>query len=539
MKRLVCILLACLLLVAAPVVAQTRAWLDRTDIREGEMVTLIIETDQPTQAIDMAPLQGQFELGGQSVRRSVAWNNGSRSLQTVFSVGLRPRAAGAYTLPALQVGKARTAPLGLQVRPAPVAAADGSADVFIETEVDTEQPYVQQAVAVVLRLHYAVPLLSGQLDLPAPQGASLRQVGEDRTYLRLLGGRQFHVVERRFLLIPDRSGPLLLPGGRFNGVKAGGTLDAIFDDGRQPIAAAAQARRLQVRPIPDEAAQPWLPLRDLQLRYLQRPTQARQGQAVTVEVELMADGATAAQLPDLAWPSQPGVQVFAEPPQTDEQLDEGRPRTRLRRSFSLVPARAGTLSLAGPRIAWWDAVSGRPREAMLPALQLAVAAAATAGGKASVLQAPAAMPAVGADKVPPSRTAAGIRVALWLSPLLLLLAILGVWRWRASPALPTGAGSRRALGLADALQSGNLERVASALVQAMGLAEEDFDAVQAQLEVPEQRQAVHLLQSARWGGGDRQTAIAALCKAFARGVTCGKTKQKAASLLPPLYPEQA
>ncbi|MBN8262773.1 MAG: BatD family protein, partial [Xanthomonadales bacterium] len=318
-------------LCALPVFAQTRAWLDRDRITYGETVTLNIQTGLDVRQVDYRPLAAQFEIAGQTVRRSYDLVGGRATTRSLFAVGLRPRGPGVLQVPALRVGNASTAPLRLVVMPPTVQPANGDADAFVETSIDATQPYVQQAVGVVVRLHYAVPLLSGQLDQDPPAHASLQRVGEDVTYQREIGGRRYNVVERRFLLVPERSGPLVLPGARFNGQAAGGFFDQVFDDGRKPLSAAAPNTRLQVQAIPADAPQPWLPLHDLRLRYLQAPTRGRVGEAVTVEIEAQADGASAAQLPALELPASSSVQVFADPPQADERMGDGRPRTTLRR----------------------------------------------------------------------------------------------------------------------------------------------------------------------------------------------------------------
>ena len=54
--------LALLWLLAGVAGAETRAWLDRSQVREGETVTLNIQTDQPGVAPDYAPLQADFEV---------------------------------------------------------------------------------------------------------------------------------------------------------------------------------------------------------------------------------------------------------------------------------------------------------------------------------------------------------------------------------------------------------------------------------------------------------------------------------------------
>lgn len=545
-------LLFLLALAALPVSAQTRAWLDRAEISYGETVALNIATDQPVAEIDYAPLRAQFEIGGQSVRRSFELVNGQARRTSVFSVGLRPRAPGLASVPALRVGNASTAPLRLVVLAPAVQPASADADVFVETSVDALQPYVQQAVGVTVRLNYAVPLLSGQLELEPPARASLQRVGEDITYERMLGGRRYSVVERRFLLIPERSGPLLLAGARLNGITGGGFSGPMFDDDRRPLSAAAPDTRLQVRPIPANAPQPWLPLHRLTLRYLQAPAQAFAGQAAQIELEMVADGATAAQVPALEIAEVAGAQLFADPPRVEEQFVDGRPRTTVRRRFSLVPSQPGLLSVPGPRIRWWDAGGSSARIATLPALELRVAAGANAaGGEVPTAAAVDAVAVDGSTGAAPRAAGASPRlpdwkaVMAWLLPLVLLgvaLAIIAARRRRAragadashQPQAPAVAPQP---SLESALHAGDFGDIRRALAAQAGLQRDDFDTLLARLDDRAQAEALRRMQAARWGDGDQQAALQALRAAFVGGARWRQTKQGTQSLLPPLYPD--
>lgn len=548
MKRACLGMLLLMLLWATSAFAQTRAVLDRTTISFGETVVLTIETDQGVQQIDYAPLQRQFEIGGQSVRRSYALVNGRASATTVFSIGLRPRGPGVLTLPALRVGNAVTAPLRLLVQPPSVQQASAHSDVFVETQVDASQPYVQQAVGVTVRLNYAVPLLSGQLDLDTPDTAGLQQVGEDATYARDIGGRRYHVVERHYLLIPERSGPLRLSGARFNGLAGGGFVDQLFDEARHPLSAASSGQTLQVQPIPVNAAQPWLPLHALTLRYLNQPASARVGQATTVQIEAVADGATAAQMPTIEIPATAAVSVFADPPQVEDQFFNGRPRTTLHRKFSLVPNQAGAVVLAGPKVAWWDAEQHTARIAELPPLSLQVAA-----GVASATRPQSVAPVEAVQSTLPQQSAPAARMQdarisprnAWLLLLLILIVSTG-WggmagyrrhRARSAAHADVPVASRPVASLQQALRDGVLQDIGQALVQQAGLATDALEGVCTKLADPVQVSAVRQLQQARWGGGDAGAALQALRKAFSAGAHWRRTSQQAKSLLPPLYPE--
>jgi hypothetical protein len=540
------LLLAWLLLCAGSVLAQPRAWLDRDAIGAGDSVTLNIETDQPGAEPDYAPLQADFILGERSSGRQVRMANGHVSNIALFGVVLTPRRGGVLAVPALRVGAQATAPLRLTVQDVPVAGRDGNAPAFVETEVDDTHPYVQQSVGVVVRLYYAAQLASGELDLDTPADASLQRVGNDRNFVREVGERRYNVVERRFLLVPERSGPLQLAGARFSGRGVGGFFGDFFgrDNGR--LSARAPDQTLQVRPLPDAAPQPWLPLKELQLRYLTRPQAARAGEALTLEVEARAVGATRAQFPDLPVPSLgDAAQVFAEPAQYDERFDGASPQLTLTRRYSIVPRQPGVLRVPGIRLRWWDVTAGQERVASLPALELQVAQGSAAASPPPLAQPPVATPVAGGDAVAvamPARPswlwpglAAGFAL-LWLATLL----------WGLSRRCPAAApasrgtapvpGGRHALAdLRRALDVGALDEVAHILAGMGGVG--SMDEVLARLDDPTQRQALERMQRARWGGGDDLVQVRErLREAFRGGPRWRGAATPEAPVLAPLYP---
>jgi ABC-type uncharacterized transport system auxiliary subunit len=533
--------------------AATRAWLDRNQIALGESVALNVQTDQAAAAPDFSPLRADFDLSGQASSREVQMINGEVTAKVTYVVNLSPRRAGTLAIPALRVGAQTSTPLALVVGASAPVSPRGNASAFLETEVDDPNPYVQQSVGVTLRLFYAVPLASGQLDLEAPDGASLQRVGDDVQSIRELNGRRYNVVERRFMMVPERSGKLVIPGARFAGRGVGGWMDDLLGGNSREMRANGAPRTLEVRAQPANAPQPWLPLRDLRMRYVGAPQSLRAGEAATLVVEVIAQGATQAQMPELPAPSVAGAQVFAEPPQYNETFNAGSPQVKLTRRYSLVPNGAGKLAVPGLKVAWWDVRAGAARTASLPDLSLQVAPGA--GGFAdSTLPVVTDATAAGDSSLP---TAASERTRLpgnlwaWLAVAFagLWLATL-IWALRRRAATPL---ARRRSGHADedaaqalptqtladlkrALDSGDLEDVGDVLRGMSAPPSVDLDALIARLELSAQRDAVEQLRRARWADGDGVAARAALRDAFQRGPVWRATLKPAREVLPPLYP---
>lgn len=530
--------------------AQVRAWLDRNPVAQGEAVALNIEADEAAAQPDLSPLRADFDIVDQSSSRQMQWANGAFSTKTLHAVSLVPKRSGRLQIPALRVGARTTPPLSVTVRAAATGAdeaANTNADIFIETEVDEPNPYVQQAVGVTLRLYHAMNL-TGQLDLDAPDGASLQRVGNDAQSVQTRNGRTYNVFERRYLLLPERSGALTLPAPRFAGNRVGGWMDDFFGGGGQALRARGTPRTLQVRAQPASAPQPWLPLRSLQLRYVTAPQQARAGEAATLIVEAIAVGAGRAQMPELPPPSVPGAQVFAEPAQYEETFRDGVPQVTVTRRYSIVPGGSGNLRIAGLRIAWWDVRAGVAKTATLPDLQLQVAPGT--GGFAG-RQLPSA-PAAAAENVTAAEDASTqvpAHIWPWLAAgfavLWLLTLIWAVWRRHEAIAPVSPAGGARIAApsstytLADlkkALDSGTLDEVGDILRAMATPPAADYDALLDRLDDESQHNAIEALRRARWADGDGAAARSLLRAAFKLGPAWKAAIASEKEILPPLYP---
>lgn len=554
MKRNLIRMTCCAVLLMAwifPALAITRASLDRDQVALGESVTLSIESDQANAVPDLSPLMVDFVLEGQSTSRSVQWVNGKAQQKSTYAITLSPKREGIVAVPPVQVGAGKTGPLTLQVS-AGAAPTETGADsgVYLETEVDDANPYVQQSVGVRVRLIYGLPIAEGQFGLDAPDGASLQAVGDISYSSREIDGKTHKVAERRYVLVPERSGVLTVPGARFQGRIAGNWMDDFLGNGGQELRTSGPVKKIEVRAQPVGAPQPWLPLRDLRMRYLGAPQSLRAGEAAELVVEVMAEGATQAQMPELPTPSIAGAQVFAEPAQYDESFNNGSPRVKLTRRYSIVPNGAGRLAVPGIKLGWWDVTASAAQTATLPDLHLEVAAG-SGSFAASRLPAPATAPAtVDAGAAVSKDMRIPVRAWVWMA-----VAFAGLWlltlAWAllrrrnaavprrvhvAQPGITSAAPTHTMADLKRALDTGSLDEVGDALRGMSAPPSADLDALISHLDSATQRDAIEQLRRARWADGDGTHARSALREAFRNGPTWRAAPKASKQDLPPLYP---
>lgn len=481
LQRLAFLLL--LALPSLPATAALQAWLDRDRMEPGESVELTLQRDgrgdsQP----DLAPLQRDFAILGRASGSTVQIVNGRMNAQVQLRLTLAPKHAGLITVPALNWDGERSPTLALTVagNSAGSAAAAPSSHVFMTSTLGQKQPYVQGATTLKLRLYSDQPLYQASLDLAASNDVLVQQIGRDRQSSEMRGGRRYQVIERDYLLFPQRSGRISLPGPVLEAQVADARgVDPFFDKamgnlfGGNPFAGMMNATRplrlqgdavvLDARPRPAGAAgQDWLPAQRVSLEESWRPDEGRvhAGEPLTRHLRLSALGLTAAQLPDLAarMPLPDGIKAYPDQPRLATEQQDGNVSGSREQDIALIASRPGRYPLPAMRLAWWDTTRNSPREVVLPARTLEILPGAAGGDTAAPLP-PEARPASPSSPPPgPLSVAAPVATASpwpWLSLALglLWLATLAAW-WRARRPGPSSNSSVAVAAGTDSIPAG-------------------------------------------------------------------------------------
>lgn len=548
--------LALLLLPAQASAAHVQATLDRDTAQLGDTVTLNLRvSDTHGGAVappDLDPLNRDFDILGSSQNSSLSVINGHATSTLTFGVALRPKHVGTLQIPALSVAGSQTAPLQLQVTPPdPATATAAHQDVFMEAQVEPAHGYVGQQLSYVLRLYYAQNITDGSLQVPQISGIEASQVGDDLHYDTERGGRQYHVLERRYALVPQRAGQFEIPAVGFQGQAVDpNDPNSFFGVGRT-VSASTPALSVSVQAVPANwGKRTWLPARQLSLTLAGWPAAGqplRVGQPLNLSMQIEATGLAADALPALSLPPLDGATVYPDKPVSGTRRNGQWLVGRRQQNFAVVPERAGTLTVPATSLSWWNVQTDRMEVAQIPARSVTVLPAA---GTAALPGAPVAAATASSTSPPAARHATPWRWLALGSAALWLLSVLAwlLWRRRERPAAavtppdaaPTSARQCQLAFLAAArgTDSAAQLRCLLAWARAERPAIRHLGELAAALGDERQRAAIASLQQRQYAGAPVAGDGAELAEAFRRGFVWRATAAgpDAGDDLPPLYP---
>jgi len=358
------------------------ARVDRDHIQETETLRLVLELrdyDGPIDP-DLSGVEALFEVLGTSQSSRVSIVNGRMDSAKELIITLAPKQTGTLVIPAITLGTLQSDPLTIKVTKAEdLKDGQGQALLFMEAEVDTDNPYVQQQVILTLRLYHAINLLEGVLPEPELPGVEVMKLGEDVQYQATLNGRPYGVIERRYGLIPQTSGQIEIPTILFRGQaqdsrsRFDSLLGSPFNRG-QTVQARSPALTLDVQARPSQLIGPWLPASQLTIEesWSPSPPVFRVGEPVTRTLTIQATGLTAAQLPELPQPTVDAVKVYPDQPHLETTASvQGLQANRMEK-YAVVPTQPGEITLPAINLVWWNTQSRQLQTTTLPAKKISV-----------------------------------------------------------------------------------------------------------------------------------------------------------------------
>ncbi|AWL12398.1 hypothetical protein HMF8227_01928 [Saliniradius amylolyticus] len=433
---------------------------------EGITLEVIVDDSVDSDAFDPSPLLKDFVVGKVSTSKQTSIVNGSLSQTTRWSTRIIAREPGQYRIPAFDIEGKRTQPIELMVLPRSEAPAAQGRDVFLTTEVDLKQVYLQQQVHYKVRLHLAADLQRGSLSAPELENADIRQIGEDSETNEIVNGRRYRIIERNFAIIPQASGSFTIKAPVFEGevVKGSHRSFAGFNT-TEAVTRIGEPVDIQVLPQPDDFQGQWLPSDFVELRQEWQPADGKYtvGEPITRTLTLTAFGAVEEQLPKITADYPQDVKTYPDANSSTTVEKDDRLVAQRTDSVAIVPTRAGTITLPEVSVPWFNVVTGQTEYATLPEKTIEVAPAKQSGN--------APLPQQSTDNqatqqpATPRPPVSSVTSDLWFYTSVVLavlwLLTLTLW-WRHASREPAPKGQDSSF---DALEATTWKRLQSSLKQ--------------------------------------------------------------------------
>ncbi len=376
-----------LLLLWTPAAAaqQVEASVDRAEVARGETLTYTIRVHEQRQGmqLDLTPLTRDFDVLGTRTSSQIRSLNGAVESWTDYIITLFPLSEGELTIPPIDVGGAATEPLDVRVVNEGPRSNQSGEELFLELEINKDSVYVQEQLLFTVRLFYTINgIRNPQFTEPEMPDTVIQLIGSPNQYERLIDGTRYGVYEKRYVIFPQRSGPLEIPDILFRGEVTDGSSNFVFRNlNTRRVTAFTDGITVEVKERPESArgGEFWLPVTDLAIEQSWSADPAvglRVGDSVTRTLTATAKGVDGAALPPLGDPEADGLNIYPEPSAIDRAFENGAIIGTRTETVTLVPTEAGVIEIPGIAIPWWNVDTDRPEVAGVPAVRLAVAAVA-------------------------------------------------------------------------------------------------------------------------------------------------------------------
>ncbi|TDT39289.1 oxygen tolerance protein BatD [Halospina denitrificans] len=325
---------------------------------------------------DTSPLEQSFHILDRNQHMSIKTTNGENKGTVTWTFFLAPLESGTLTIPPLTFQDLESNPLEIEVIPGVAPPDDHAPRAHLEVELSDEEVYVQQQVLLTQRVFYDPPLIGGELSAPEIPDALVKPIDKQREFRAERNGREWQVVERRFALVPQSPGTLVVPEQTFQARKRNDEGNVEF------VHTSAPPSELRIKPPPASfSGDVWLPARDLALtdEWSDAPESLRAGDSVTRTIHVRALGVAPEALPriDIDYPD--SLREYPEPWESESRLTDDSIEARIRKQSALVPIQPGSARIPAVRIPWWDVESDEERVAIIEASEVTVEPAAGSG----------------------------------------------------------------------------------------------------------------------------------------------------------------
>jgi hypothetical protein len=373
-RRLLAFVLALAAIAPGLTGAAVVASVDRDDVELNESFTLKLTVDTAIDTVpDVSALEQDFYIGSTSQLSNTTIVNGQISRSRTWTYVLMAKHDGDLTIPPIVVGSEQSTPLHIAVAP-PADVVPGEADIFVTSEVDHTESFVQAQILYTVKVYRAVATRQPRLSDLGVDGVEVLSevVGDERSYDSILNGKAYNVVERVYALFPQESGKLNIAPARFEA--------RVLRDGRITGRKVYESDPINVlvSPIPappkDFPNAAWLPAKSVELteEWSRSPDNLPAGEPVTRHIKVTALGQLETQIPVIEPTVSDSFKIYPDKPELrNTAVPKGILASR-NDQYAMIGIKPGTVDLPELKLPWWNIDSGVWEVATLPGTTISI-----------------------------------------------------------------------------------------------------------------------------------------------------------------------
>lgn len=384
---------------------------EKLNIDDPIELRIALAGDNPSQGLDISPLQNDFRLLSQGQSHQMQIINGNQSSKIEIILLLMPKRIGKVTIPALAWGQYQTKPITLEVteesapdsntvdpknnapapsshRQAPDQTLQQQAnhlhdDIYMETTVQPTTPYENSQMRYTVKIYSTTPIHNAQLTQPSGDNLWVYSETSDQNSEIIQNNKVYTVFERHYALFPKKAGTLILRSPQF----VGNALDAFFSTRSlyspfegQTVTLKSPAKKLQIKAKSTPQQQTWLPAQSLSLSdsWATSPTQIMKvGEPIERTLTLQAKGLTLTQLPNFEWKDISGLKIYPGKVVTEERFDGQYVVSQRSQTVTYLPTRTGEFTLPEIHLPWFNVNKEKAEFAKIAAVRLSTQLGAT------------------------------------------------------------------------------------------------------------------------------------------------------------------
>ena len=355
--------------------------LDRNEIARGETVTLTIRIYDQRQGmqLDLTPLTSQFDVLGTRTSSQIRSVNGAVEAWTDYIVTLFPLEEGNLIIPELNINGTATAPMVVTVTNEGPRSNQSNEELYLEIETNKESVYVQEQLLFTVRLYYTINgIRNPQFTELEMEDSVIQLIGSPNQYEKLIDGERYGVYEKRYVIFPQRSGPLEVPDILFRGEVTDGSSNFVFRNlNTRRVTAFIEGITIDVleRPSAVQGDDFWLPVSNLTLEesWSTDLNNLKVGDSIVRTVTMTADGLDGAVLPPFSPTQIEGLNLYPDPAEIERTFVEGAIVGTRIEVTSIVPIDSGNIVIPEISIPWWNIETDQIEATVIPATSLVVA----------------------------------------------------------------------------------------------------------------------------------------------------------------------